>query len=97
VQPHPNVPHVTYAEHPRGGFVVMDTRTGEQAWAPDAHAVNQFAADHAAKHGYYGAGDAVAALARPLANAIGLGGRDCGCAERQTALNRAFPSLWPRR
>lgn len=96
MQRHPYAPHVLYGPSPRGGFYMADERTGETFWAPDEHGLNQFAADRAAEAGYFGAGDLVAAVAKPVARAVGMDERDCGCAGRQAALNQAFPRLLRR-
>jgi hypothetical protein len=88
---HPQVPWIQYQPHPNGGYLALDTRTGEQVYAPDALALNQFAADHASAPGYGGAGDAVKAVT----NALGIEG--CSpCAARQAAMNRMVPNLWRR-
>lgn len=46
--------------------------------------------------GYYGAGDAVAALARPIARAIGADPDCAPCRQRRGWLNRLVPALWRR-
>lgn len=74
---------------------MVDTRTGEAAWAEDALGVEQFAADHASAPGRRGLGHAVAAVAQPIARTLGL--EDCfSCAEREQELNLLFPSLYGR-
>lgn len=91
MQRHPQVPWVHFQPHPQGGFVATNTRTNQQVYAPDALALNQFAADSANAPGYHGAGDAVKAVT----SALGIEG--CSpCAARQAALNRMVPNLWRR-
>jgi hypothetical protein len=46
---------------------------------------------------YYGAGDAVAAVAQPIARAIGRDPDCLPCAKRKRALNRWLPRLFRRR
>ena len=72
---------------------MVDERTGEEFWGPDGNAVEQFAADRSAQAGYYGAGDAVAAVANPIANFFGVKKADCGCAGKQQQLNQMFPAV----
>ena len=45
---------------------------------------------------YYGAGDLVARVAKPLARAMGRDPNCAPCARRQVALNRMFPRVWRR-
>ena len=45
---------------------------------------------------YYGAGDLVARVAKPVARAIGRDPNCQPCAQRQAALNRMFPRIWRR-
>lgn len=44
--------------------------------------------------GYYGMGDAVAAVAQPVARAVGLDPECAPCKQRQSWLNRLMPRLW---
>ena len=89
---HPRLPWVQYAQHPHGGFVVRDTRTGEARHVASHDEIVRFAATHSARPGYYGAGDAVHAVTSRL----GMSG--CTpCAARQAQLNRMFPRLLGRR
>lgn len=46
--------------------------------------------------GYYGMGDAVAAVARPIARVVGVDPNCAPCQQRQRELNRWFPRLWRR-
>jgi hypothetical protein len=87
----PRLPWILVGRHPQGGFVVQDSRSGEQAYAPDEHAVAQFAAQHSASQGYGGLGDVVAGAAQRL------GFEGCTpCAKRQAALNGLFPRVFRR-
>jgi hypothetical protein len=89
---HPSLPHIVVSPHPQGGFIVRDTRTGEAAHAPTRDAVARFAADHSARPGYGGLGDAVHAMT----SAVGV--KPCTpCAARQARLNALVPGLWRRR
>jgi hypothetical protein len=89
---HPRIPWVTFQPHPRGGFVVLDTRTGQQAYAPNEPALHAFAADHSAPLGRSGMGDAVRAVTKRL----GVG--ECSpCARRQALMNASLPSFRSRR
>jgi hypothetical protein len=60
----------------------------------------KFVAHHAhctgAQPGYYGFGDAVAAMAQPVARAVGFDPNCSACKQRRGWLNRLFPRLWPR-
>lgn len=46
--------------------------------------------------GYYGAGDAVAAVAQPMARALGRDPDCVPCKQRQGWLNRVLPRVWRR-
>jgi hypothetical protein len=51
---------------------------------------------HQGAPGRYGAGDLVAAVAKPIARVLGR--QPCTpCEQRRHALNRLAPALWPRR
>lgn len=45
---------------------------------------------------YYGAGDLVARVAKPVAQAMGRDPNCAPCAQRQAALNQMFPRVWRR-
>lgn len=51
---------------------------------------------HVAAPGYRGLGDAVAAIAKPLARALGLAEQCTPCEARRVHLNRLAPRLWRR-
>lgn len=93
---HPRVPWVTYEPWSEGGFILTDTRSGEQAWAQDASGIEAFAADHSAGVGERGLGDFVASVAKPIAGALGLDPGCTPCAQRQQTLNMLFPHLAKR-
>ena len=85
---HPRIPWVQFEPHPRGGFVLLDARTGKRAHAPNEAGVHAFAAAHSAPVGRAGAGDAVRAVTKRL----GIG--DCSpCAKRQALMNASLPAL----
>ncbi len=84
---HPRVPWITIRPV-HGGFHATDTRTGETVFAPNAEAVEQFAADRSAQLGRRGVGDMVHGAAK----ALGLQ-RCTPCAKRQQALNRMLPNF----
>jgi len=87
----PRLPWILVGRHPQGGYVVRDSRSGAEVYAPDAHAVAEFAAQHSAAPGYGGLGDAV----RGVTSRLGVG--SCTpCAKRQAALNGFFPRLFRR-
>jgi len=90
---HPRVPHVHYRELDQG-FEVVDTRTGEAAYAADASGIEAFAADHSADPGHGGLGDMVALFAKPIASAMGWDPGCTPCAEKQQTLNLLFPHLY---
>lgn len=90
---HPRLPWVTVQPHPQGGFVVMDTRTNEKAYARDEAAVHAFAADHSAPIGRTGAGDVV----RAVTTRLGIGSGCSPCARRQALMNASLPSFGRRR
>ncbi len=93
---HERVPWVTWEPWPEGGFIVTDTRTGEEAWAETASGVEAFAADHSSGVGQRGLGDLVASVAKPIASAVGLDPGCTPCAKRQQTLNLLFPHLAKR-
>lgn len=93
---HPRVPWVTYEPWSEGGFLLTDTRTGEQAWAEEASGIETFAADHSAEVGARGLGDLFAVVAKPIASAMGLDPGCTPCAEKQQMLNMLFPHLGKR-
>lgn len=91
-QRHRQVPWVFFAPAPDGGFYAQNQRTGQQVYAPDQLALNEFAADCARAPGRMGAGDVVARAASAL------GFQKCSpCAARQAAMNRMLPNVGPRR
>lgn len=45
---------------------------------------------------YYGAGDLVARVAKPVARRMGMDPNCQPCAQRQAALNRMMPRVWRR-
>lgn len=96
MQQHPRVPWVAFEPLPEGGFLVEDTRTGEQAYAADASGIESFAADHSSAPGQVGLGDAIASVAKPIAQALGFDPGCSPCAQRQQTLNLLFPSLTKR-
>jgi hypothetical protein len=73
-------------------YVVQDTRDGSTWRVPSVAQVHQIAADRSAAQGYRGLGD----LVHRAASAVGAE-RCTPCAQRQVALNRALPRLWPSR
>lgn len=84
---HPRIPWVQY-EPVRGGFLLVDTRTGERATTAGEAGVHRFAADHSAPIGLRGVGDAIRGVTRRL----GIG--ECSpCARRQALANASLPSF----
>lgn len=93
MQRHPQAPGVVFRPVPGGFHIACERCQVGGVFAPAG--ANTFAAQHA-RCGSVGAGDAVAAVAKPVARALGLD-PDCSpCAQRQAALNRMFPHLWRR-
>jgi hypothetical protein len=91
VYQHPSVPWVTIYPLQDGSFIVKDTRTQRDAHVATELQVHEFAAEAARASGYYGAGDAVAAVAGRL------GFKKCTpCARRQARLNAMVPHFWRR-
>lgn len=87
----PRLHWILVGRHPQGGYVVQDSRSGEQAFAADEHQVAQFAAAHSSAPGYGGLGDAV----RSVTERAGIS--SCTpCAKRQAALNGFFPRVFRR-
>ena len=85
------LPWIQVGEHPQGGFVVADSRTGERAYAPTRDHVHSFAAAHSAQPGYRGLGDVV----RGVTKRLGIG--ECSpCARRHAALNAVMPRVFRR-
>jgi hypothetical protein len=89
-QRYPGAQNVLYKSSPRGGFDLYDELSGEQAWAPDAGGIRDFALDHPA---YYGGGDLVAKVAKPVARMLGMPENCSPCQQRQALLNQLFPNL----
>ncbi len=88
---HPSVPWVAIYPLDDGTFVVRDTRTHQEAHVANERQIHEFAAAAASAAGYYGAGDAVAAVANRL------GFEKCTpCARRQAMLNAMVPNFWRR-
>lgn len=88
---HPRVPWIHFDRLSRGGYLVVDSRTGERAFAPDERALAEFAARRSAAPGYRGLGDAL----RSVTEKMGFG--SCApCARRQAQLNGLVPRLFRR-
>jgi hypothetical protein len=77
------------------GVVLGCTVCGQQFLAQDDWQAHQFQVAHAGC-GYYGAGELVARVAKPIARAIGLDPDCAPCAEREGLLNRLWPRAWRR-
>lgn len=79
--------------HPQGGWILKDSRDGFTVHAPTEAGVHQFLADRSnPNQGRMGLGDVV----HSATAALGME-RCTPCAQRQAALNRAVPNVWPFR
>jgi hypothetical protein len=91
---HPNVPWIQFRPV-QGGFEVYDTRAGDGVFVTNEMHLHQFAAERASAGGMGGLGDAVAAVAEPIARAFGKA--PCTpCARRKAMLNGMAPNLYRR-
>jgi len=93
MQPHPQFPWIHWGMHPQGGWILKDSRDGFTVHAPTEAGVHQFLADRSnPNQGRMGLGDVV----HSATAALGME-RCTPCAQRQAALNRAVPNVWPFR
>lgn len=93
----PEIPWVLIAAGRTHGGEIYCEVCGERAWVGDRQSVDAFVyshREHTAGDGYIGAGDAFAAIAKPIANAFGAA--PCTpCEARRRALNQfRFPRPW---
>jgi len=86
-QQYPQLPWLLYAPCgcAKGGFNILDKRSGAQYHAPDMDGVHQAAADLSGQGARVPLGDAV----HNATQRLGLS-RCTSCAKRQTWLNRLF-------
>lgn len=89
---HPRLSWILVGAHPQGGFVVRNTRTGQEVFAPTQQAVANAAASMSSAVGYGGLGDVVAGVTKRL----GFSGGCTPCAQRQAQLNGLFPRVFRR-
>lgn len=87
-----DLPWIQVAEDPGGGYVVVDTRTGERWTACCRSMVDSIAADRSGSTSHLGLGDVI----HSVASFFGFE-RCSSCAQRQIAANRAIPKLWRKK